>query len=614
MNRKIFCFLILLSSIAGGLSGQNSFIIEPYIQNATDSSFHVLYETSEQSQAIAFLAIAEHNVLKVNFRQVLQNVKNGSLHNVTFGDLKKGEQYIYRVAAVTGKDTLWGPVTQYAIPDFYRQPIVCAIVGDTQNSPDMWGHFAEMIAGERPSFVLHTGDMVEYGPNLDDWTDEFFRPARNLFRYCPLYPVLGNHEMNVKYFYQYFDVPEPKWFYTQKKGNALFVFVDANRDILRGSKQYEMLEQALASSREQWKIVLHHHPVYTSSGYRDPATQRVVTGDPNITHLRSLYETYGVDLVLNGHNHNYERTMPIYRDAIDNAKGVTYITTGGGGGSLEETLFTRTWYMAETKDRHHYVKMTLWGNTLTIQAIDNAGIEFDRWVKVKDRVELPVPSIVLKEAFFLDQADVVIQNPMTGCEVVWKIDDSEYRTNADNEVRFKVSQTATVTAYTKNASGEVSRSVSETVVKLPLMTAQKGKEKNKIKAEYHEGFYTALPDFDKEKPVQIFDVDSLTLDVVKPRRENHWAVRFRGRFTVPETKAYRLLLQSYDGSRLLIDGKEIINNDGMHYERFMGNFVALEKGEHAFEVQYFDFTRRETLNLWMNAAYDELVDFNKYIK
>ena len=604
--------LFLLSSLATcQLLGQNSFVIEPYIQNVTDSSFHVLFETSEPCSAITYLSDAGHQDLSAKFRQVQQSDANGLLHNVVFDNLEKGVYYLFRVAAVAGKDTLWGTVTPYTVPDFYRQPIVCAVVGDTQKNPVMWGHLAGMIARERPSFVLHVGDMVGYGPRKSDWTDEFFRPAKDLFGLCPLYPVLGNHEMNVDYFYQYFDVPEPKWFYTQKKGNALFVFVHTDRDIQQGSRQYRMLEQTLASSREQWKIVLHHHTVYKSEYF--PLTQRVFTSDPNTVHLRSLYEIYGVDLVLSGHNHNYERSMPVYQDEINDSKGVTYIVTGGGGGELDETSLIRTWFMAETKSCHHYVKMTINNHTLTTQAIDSAGIEFDRWVRVKDVPEIPVPLIDCTDPYFLDRTEVVIHNPATGCEVVWKIDDGEYRSSTEKEIRFNVSQNAAITAYTKNALGAVSRPVSKTVVRLPLMTALKGKEKHKVRAEYYENYYTSLPDFDQEKPLRTFVSDSLTLNVITPRREDHWAARFRGRFTVPETKVYRLLLESYDGSRLLIDGKEIIDNDGMHHEIFRENMVALEKGEHDFEVQYFDFTRRETLHLWMNSIYDDAVDFNGYI-
>ena len=61
-----------------------SFIVEPYIQNVTDSSFHVLYEMSEQSKAIAFLAVAENNTLEANFKEIQQNGERGLYHKVTF--------------------------------------------------------------------------------------------------------------------------------------------------------------------------------------------------------------------------------------------------------------------------------------------------------------------------------------------------------------------------------------------------------------------------------------------------------------------------------------------------------------------------------------------------
>lgn len=613
MAHKIFCFLIFVFSVTHQLSGQNSFIVEPYLQNVTDTSFHVLCETSEQSTVIAFLAVAEHNTLRANLKQVQQDGKKELFHNVAFNGLKKGEQYVYRVAAISDRDTLWGPVSRYTVPDFHRQPIVCTIIGDTQNNPGMWAHFSKMIAQERPVFLLHVGDMIQSGPNKDDWTDEFFYPARDLFRFYPLYPILGNHEGNSAFYYQYFDLPGTKWFYTQKKGNTLFIFVNTNMDILPGSKQYQMLEKTLASSDEQWKIVLHHHPVYVSSGYYNLIDQKVITGDPNTTQLRPLYETYGVDLVFNGHIHNYERTMPIYQGQIDTEKGVTYITTGGGGGKLDETAISRTWFMAETKSRHHYIKMKIWDNTLSVQAIDSAGVEFDRWEKVKDRVWLSAPLIECNAFSFMEQTKVVVKNPNPNSDLVVQVNGT-YQIIPSEEIQLTLDETTILTAFVKNSAGIESRPVTRTFSKLLLMPAQKKAGKTKIKAEYYEGFYTVLPDFDKQKPLKTFEADTLSLDVIKPRAENHWAARFHGRFTVPETKVYRILLESYDGSRLLIDGKEIINNDGMHYEIRMDNYVALEKGEHTFEVQYFDFTRRETLRLWMNPMYSGLIEFNEYIR
>jgi predicted phosphodiesterase len=573
----------------------------------------VLWETSEPSKAIAFLAEAKHNTLHPDFTVIRQNSKAEKMHTIQYEGLSRGTQYIYQIASVIGSDTLWGPISRFDISDYKEEPIVCIVFGDTQRNPSLLEHFAGMFAKECPSFLLHIGDLVESGHNKKCWTDEFFYPLRDLLRFYPLYPVLGNHEGNTPFYYQYFDLPEPEWFYTQKKGNALFVFVNTNLDILPGSKQYQMLEKTLALSDEQWKIVIHHHPVYVSSGYYDLMTQKVSTGDPNLPHLRTLYDTYGVDVVYNGHIHNYERTMPIYQGRIDIAKGVTYITAGGGGGRLDDTPISRTWFMAEAKSKHHYIKMKIWDRTLSVYAIDSTGITFDHWEKVKNKVDLSVPLIESNELCFLDQTQVTVKNSNPDSDLVIQVNGS-YHSTTSEEIQIILNETTVLTAFVKNKTGEESRPVTKKFTKLPLMNAHKKRTKDKIKVEYYEGFYTVLPDFDKQKPLKTFEVDTLSLDVIKPRAENHWAARSYGRFTVAETKVYRILLESYDGSRLLIDGKEIINNDGMHYEIRMDNYVALEKGEHTFEVQYFDFTRRETLRLWMNPIYSDLIEFNEYIR
>ncbi len=96
--------------------------------------------------------------------------------------------------------------------------------------------------------------------------------------------------------------------------------------------------------------------------------------------------------------------------------------------------------------------------------------------------------------------------------------------------------------------------------------------------------------------------------------EDHFAVRFKASISIPETDVYRFFLESFDGSRLIIDNKIVIDNDGVHYEIFKEGYVALEKGIHNIEVQYFDFERRETLNLKIGKQAGEMVGINEYLK
>jgi 3',5'-cyclic AMP phosphodiesterase CpdA len=79
-------------------------------------------------------------------------------------------------------------------------------------------------------------------------------------------------------------------------------------------EQTEWLEATLAAADARWLIVTMHHPAY-SVGYHG-STQEIQD------EWVPLFEEYGVDLVLAGHDHDYQRTSPI--------NDVTYIVSGGG--------------------------------------------------------------------------------------------------------------------------------------------------------------------------------------------------------------------------------------------------------------------------------------------
>ncbi|MEL7586099.1 MAG: metallophosphoesterase [Prolixibacteraceae bacterium] len=593
-----------------------SFIVEPYLQQVNDDSFHVLWETSVPANGEVRLGTAEFNVLRPRLDQTFREEAASGYHQVKVTGLKPDGHYFYQAVSISAaNDTLWGPVTPLYIPDYRKMPVSFTVVGDTQGNPEVWGKIAGLMARERPSFVIHVGDLVQYGPNKDDWADEFFRPASELFRFYPFYPAIGNHEMNHDWFYRYVCLPDPEWFYTAKKGNVLFVFANTNMDILPGSDQYKKLEKILAASTETWKIMVHHHPVYTSSenAYGNTWFQTQTHGDPNEMHLKKLYETYGVDVVFNGHIHMYERTWPVAADKVDFDNGVIYVTLGGGGGGLDKAAANKTWHTARTRNTHHFLDVNIAGQTLFARAIDTTGVVFDFWTieKQPDYKRLNAPLITGKR-YFTDTTTVMIQNMDQPGNIVYGQSGDMPKTSSEKSVKLHLDRSATISAFVQEQDHK-SQIAEKIVVKLPLFPAS-GKAVKKVKAAYAPGNWTWLPDFDKIKPEKTFDLDSVSLNPIQPRVKDHFAVRFRGSFSVPQTDVYRFLLESYDGSRLLIDGKEIINNDGMHYEIKKENYVALEKGLHSFEVLYFDYTRRETLKLNMGTQTGEMHDFNTYVQ
>ena len=613
--------LIPFSGIAQS-NKENSFhfIVEPYIQQVTDTSFYVLFETSLPARGIVKLGIAEFNVLKPNLNRIFNEKEITEYHNILVQGLNTDEYYFYQALTISDSgDTLYGPVTPLHIPDFSRMPVSFAVIGDTQNSPLIWARLSDLIYQERPCFIIHVGDLVQYGPNKNDWVDEFFKPAKNLLRFCPIYPAIGNHEMDHYWFYRYFNLPSPEWFYTLKKGNVFFVIINTNRDVLPGSSQYRELEHILASVSEKWKIVVHHHPVYVSEEgfYGNTWFQRNVHGDPNVMHLKKLYETYGVDLVLNGHAHFYERTWPLMSDKVNMKEGVTYITTGGGNSEYSNHAANKAWYDARTRVVNHFIYISATDHTLYVRAIDTTGNMFDYWTIEKgDKDVLNAPLIYGDNQYFINTTKAYLKNLNSSGEIIYSLDGKKYlkgKSGTGSEIIINISETATISGLIQDKNIK-SRIAEKTFEKLPVFPALKSSiGESKIKAEYYEGNWISLPDFSRETILRHFILDSLTLTDIKPRNNEHFAVRFTGYFSVPVTDIYRFLLESFDGSRLIVDGNTIINNDGIHYEIKREKFVALEKGLHSFEVQYFKYVRRATLRLWLAKQNEPMINFNEFI-
>ncbi len=107
-----------------------------------------------------------------------------------------------------------------------------------------------------------------------------------------------------------------------------------------------------------------------------------------------------------------------------------------------------------------------------------------------------------------------------------------------------------------------------------------------LHCDYYEKQLPELPDFDRLKPDAEGVVDTFTLKVAK--RRNDYALRFTGTITVPQTGEYKFYTESDDGSRLAIDGKQIVDNGGIHPSQERGETINLTAGAHTIAVTYFD--------------------------
>jgi acid phosphatase type 7 len=355
-------------SLFGG-AGETQPSREPYVQGVTSSSAVICW-VSESPEA----GVVEYGkTLELGRKEVDSRI--GRRHAVALTGLDPGSTYHYRVDGFGGlppKGSLrTAPVGEDSRFGF-------AVVGDSGSGGKGQLAVAALLGHLHPDLVLHTGDVVYPAGQGRHYDRRFFAPYRNLIKTVPFFPVLGNHDVrkgNGAAFLENFHPPlgspaSTKRYYSFDWGNTHFVALNSElyHDDKRSDpeKQKAFLVQDLAASRKRWKVAFMHRSPYGSSRHG---------GDGRVREdLEPLFVKYGVDLVLSGHDHVYERTVPI--------RGVTYVVSGGGGRRLYPA--GNSDLTASSVSTHHAVLVRVSGRDLLLEAVEVGG-------KVVDRLELYQP-------------------------------------------------------------------------------------------------------------------------------------------------------------------------------------------------------------------------------
>jgi len=116
-----------------------------------------------------------------------------------------------------------------------------------------------------------------------------------------------------------------------------------------------------------------------------------------------------------------------------------------------------------------------------------------------------------------------------------------------------------------------------------------------ITRKIYKGSWDVLPDFSAIEPTKIERVDGIDQD---PEGEQvAWV--YEGYLLIDSNDMYEFALSSDDGSRLLIDGIVVVDNDGLHGTKEESGSAPLGKGWHNFRLEWFNKTGGATLNLRM---------------
>ncbi len=350
--------------------------VEPFLCWPTTEAMSVVAETTTP----ATMSVKVRDELGTLARTFTHD-QPAALHEFRIEGLESNTKYFYEVVARSADATLGGGVKTFRTAAERGEPFTFVAIGDTQSQPQVVKRIADLAYETRPSLLVHAGDLVTTGGDKSHWVNHFFPNLRPLIDRVAIMPVLGNHEQDAKLYYDYMSLPQPERWYTFSYGDADFFMIDGNRSLQDRSEQLEWLAGALAASDAEWKFAILHQPPWTSDSndYGDTMNTSSKRGDMNARNITSTLEEHGVDICFSGHVHDYERTFPmIDGDVVPwDEGGVIYVTTAGGGGSLEDFDPANTPFGHRKARRHHFVYCGIHDGILEFQAMDEEGRLFD---------------------------------------------------------------------------------------------------------------------------------------------------------------------------------------------------------------------------------------------
>jgi 3',5'-cyclic AMP phosphodiesterase CpdA len=235
-----------------------------------------------------------------------------------------------------------------------------AVIGDNGNGTRAQYEIGQQMAAQRSrfpfDFVLMMGDNLYGGQRANDFVLKFERPYQTLLDAgVKFYAAIGNHDdPDADVRYPPFNMNGARY-YTYTKGPVRFVVADTN---YLDRTQLDWLDKTLRESREDWKIVYFHHPLY-SNGVRHGSNIELRV------RLEPLLVEQGVDVVMSGHDHMYERIKP--------QKGITYFVIGSSGQLRKGGITPSDTTAAGFADDQAFTLMEIAGRELRFQTIARTG-------------------------------------------------------------------------------------------------------------------------------------------------------------------------------------------------------------------------------------------------
>jgi hypothetical protein len=317
--------LLLVFALCCALPAQaQSLVRQPYLQTGTPNSIVIVWRTS-----VATDSQVRYGPSPTQLTQTAGSSAAVTDHVVKLTGLTPGTRYYYSVGTSTqvlaGADAEHSFTTSPAVGT--RKKFRLWVVGDSGDGSlrqaQVRDAMLNTVGAQRPDLFLHMGDMAYETGTDSEFTTRFFAPYASILRNTVVWPAMGNHEgassnalTETGPYYQAYVLPRgaeagglasgAEAYYSFDYANVHFIVLDSHQTSLSTTgPMLTWLRNDLAATSQDWIIAYWHHPPYTKGTHDSDTESREIQVRERAL---PILEAAGVDLVLAGHSHIYERS------------------------------------------------------------------------------------------------------------------------------------------------------------------------------------------------------------------------------------------------------------------------------------------------------------------
>jgi len=328
------------------------------------------------------------------------------MHEVHVCGLQPGTTYYYQVGGGPSGSETWSATQQFTtVPA--TGTITVGIQGDARDQVSTWQTVQERMLSAGVSMQLVVGDIVDIGTLEDLWTqwlDAIWKDPNDSAKFLTLgqqllVPIAGNHENEAAQFYGNWSIPgDSEQYASFDVGNTHFVMVDDEFAQLQtdytqapASTILAWLDADLKAANQNranvpFIVAMNHRGLFSTSNHSTDGDVLAARGQ-----LAPIFDKYAVDVVFNGHDHEYERSKPVKAGSpatgdpvvgsVDGSSnpvsgtGTTYVICAGAGAEPYSTgEITKSYSLKQqgfggsTKYIGTYSILTMSANTLQVDA------------------------------------------------------------------------------------------------------------------------------------------------------------------------------------------------------------------------------------------------------